>query len=407
MGEVTVTSFDEVSQVLRRKGMKQALYDEGGVVMRDVLLTLHGDAHRERRRLENRLFRRDVFAHYDHDVMPAMIDATLQPFIDAGSGDLVTIGHRATLNLTAEIAGVDRPAGTVEELERLYWFDLKFSDGATLVHSTRDHEVVRAEVSEALEQFDDEFLRPSVERRRDLLSRFERGELSEEDLPRDVLTVLLRNQDALDLPHDLVRREVAFYLQAGSHSSANAFAHAMDDLFTWLDEHPEDASRVREDRIFLQRCVHESLRLHPASPVAWRVATEDVTMRSGQVIPTGTKVVLDLMAANRDPEVFGPDAAVFDPHRVPPEGIPLWGHTFGGGAHVCIGQELDGGTTLEQAGGDLAQHVFGVIPQLVSEVIRRGGRRDPDHPPVSDTESERPNYSSYPVLFPAPDASDR
>jgi cytochrome P450 len=405
MGEVTVTSFDEVSQVLRRKVMKQALYDEGGVVMRDVLLTLHGEAHRERRRLENRLFRRDVFAHFDHDVVPPMIDATLKPFIAAGRGDLVTIGHRATLNLTAEIAGVDRPTGTVEELERLYGFDLKFSDGATLVHSTRDHEVVRAEVSEALEAFDVEFLAPSVARRRALISQFERGEIGEDELPRDVLTVLLRNQDALDLPHDVVRREVAFYLQAGSHSSANAFAHAMDDLFTWLEQHPEDEARVREDRIFLQRCVHESLRLHPASPVAWRVATEDVELRSGQLLPTGTKVVLDLMAANRDPEVFGPDAAAFNPNRIPPDGIPLWGHTFGGGAHVCIGQELDGGTTLEQAGGDLAQHVFGVIPQLVSEVIHRGGRRDPDNPPISDDGSERPNYSSYPVLFPAAHAS--
>ena len=118
MGEVTVTSFDEVSQVLRRKGMKQALYDEGGVVMRDVLLTLHGDAHRERRRLENRLFRRDVFAYYDRDVMPAMIDATLRPFIDVGRGDLVTIGHRATLNLTAEIAGIDPDYASLPETHR-------------------------------------------------------------------------------------------------------------------------------------------------------------------------------------------------------------------------------------------------------------------------------------------------
>ncbi len=399
MGEVTVTSYDEVSQVLRRKAMKQALYDEGGVVMQDVLLTLHGEEHRKRRRLENRLFRRDVFAHFDHDVMPAMIDATLQPFIEAGFGDLVTIGHRATLNLTAEIAGVDRPTGSIEELERLYRFDLKFSDGATLVHSTRDHEEVRAEVLEALEAFDDEFLKPSVARRQELIKKFERNEIAEDDLPRDILTVLLRNQDALDLPSDVVRREVAFYLQAGSHSSANAFAHAMDDLFTWMEQHPEDERRVREDRIFLQRCVHESFRLHPASPVAWRVATEDVELRSGQMLPNGTKVVLDLTAANRDPEVFGADAATFDPHRTPPEGIPLWGHTFGGGAHVCIGQELDGGTTLEQAGGDLAQHVFGVIPQLVSEIIHRGGRRDPDRPPVRDEGSERPNYSSYPIRF--------
>ena len=402
VNELVLTGFDEVGQVLRRKAMRQALYDEGGVVMREVLLTLHGQQHRQRRRLENRLFRREVFQAYDRQVVPGMMAEALAPFVAAGRGDLVTIGHRATLNLTAEISGVDRPEGSVEELDRLYWFDLKFSDGATLVHSTRDHAVVRAEVAEALEAFDEEFLAPSVARRRELLARFEAGEIDEQQLPRDVLTVLLRNQDDLDLPPEVVRREVAFFLQAGSHSSANAFAHAMHDLFTWFETRPEDRVRLLEDRLLLQRFVHESLRLHPASPVAWRTADEDVTLRAGRHIPAGTKVVLDLMAANRDPEVFGTDAEVFNPHRQLPDGIRLWGHTFGGGTHVCIGQELDGGTTLEQAGGDLDQHVMGVVPHLVHTALTHGARPDPDHPPRQDTTSQRPNFATYPVQFTTP-----
>lgn len=396
--EVTLSDYAAVGQAFRRKVMQQALYDEGGVVMRDALLTLHGEEHRQRRRLENRLFRREVFRDFDHRVVPKLIAESLEPFITAGGGDLLTIGHRATLNLTAMIAGIDRVAGTVEETERLYWFDLRFSDGATLVHSTRDHEEVRREVAEALEEFDAEFLAPSVVRRKELLARFDDGDLDEGELPNDVLTVLLRNQDDLHLPYEVVRREIAFYLQAGSHSSANAFAHAMDDLFTWFETHSGDRARVLEDRLYLQRCVHESLRLHPASPVAWRTALEDVELRDGVTIPAGTKVVLDLMAANRDPSVFGDDAEHFNPHRRPADGAPLWGHTFGGGAHVCIGQELDAGIAEGQA-RDPQTHVFGMVPAMVEAMLRRGAERDPDDPPTRDTTSKRPHFGRYPVRF--------
>ena len=35
-----------------------------------------------------------------------------------------------------------------------------------------------------------------------------------------MLTVLLRNEDKLELPADVLKREMAFYLQAGSHSTS-------------------------------------------------------------------------------------------------------------------------------------------------------------------------------------------
>jgi cytochrome P450 len=399
MTEITLTRYEDVQQVFRRRNFKQALYDEGGVIMRDALLTLHGDEHRARRRLENRLFRREIFKFYDAQLVPQLIEEVAKPFVAAGGADLLPIGHRTTLNLTALVSGVDRPLGTAEESDRLYAHVLKFSEGATLVHSTRDHDEVRAEVAAALETFDEEFLGPSLERRQTLLRQFAAGEITEDDLPKDVLTVLLRNQDDLHLPREVVRREIAFYLQAGSHSSANAFAHAVDDLFTWFESHPEDRQRALDDPPFLQRCVHESLRLHPASPVAWRTALDDVQLRGDLHIPKGAKVVLDLMAANRDTRVFGDDAGEFNPHRREPPEVSLWGHTFGGGMHVCIGQDLDGGTTPLRTGGHDEHHIFGVVPQMVQAMLVHGARRDPDNPPVWDSLSERPHFSSYPVVF--------
>ena len=54
-------TYDEVREALRQRDLKQALYDAGGSVMADSLITLHGEAHKRRRRAENRLFRRGTF----------------------------------------------------------------------------------------------------------------------------------------------------------------------------------------------------------------------------------------------------------------------------------------------------------------------------------------------------------
>jgi cytochrome P450 len=89
---VTLRSFEEVREAFRAKDLKQALYDEGGVVMAGVLLTLHGDDHRLRRRLENRLFRRDTFRRYERDLTAEIVTKTLEPFLAAREGDLVSLG---------------------------------------------------------------------------------------------------------------------------------------------------------------------------------------------------------------------------------------------------------------------------------------------------------------------------
>jgi cytochrome P450 len=396
---ITISSYEEARDAFRQKHLRQALYDEGEVVMADVLVNLHGDAHRARRRLENRLFRRDTHERYERELFPPIVTETLAPHIAAGRAELVGLSHQLMMNLAASTAGVDRPERSAEETARLYAYLMLFIEGATLAHYTGDRQAKRAEVAAALAAFDEEFLRPSITRRRAALDALESGTLAEDDLPRDVLTVLLRNQDDLELAPDVVLRETCFYLLAGAHTSATAFVRTLHSVFEMARADggtPADAERARDDLVFLQRCVHETVRLHPSSPVAMRWATEPCTLLSGVGVGPGDKVVIDLMAANRDPQAFGGDADRFDPHRELPPGVAPWGLSFGLGMHACIGQELAAGRDLLEEDGN---QLYGLVPVAVQAMLQAGARPDPDDPARLDPTSARGYWASYPVLL--------
>lgn len=395
---VELTGWRDVNEALRRKEARQALYDEGAVVMGDCLLTLHGDPHRDRRRLENRLFRREVFDVWENQLLAQTLTDTLAPFRAAGRGDLIVIGYRLAMSLTAHVAGIDHNSADPDATERLYGIVKKFSEGATLVHSTRNKDEVRAEVLAVMDEFDESVLQPAIARRVALIGEVAAGTRPESELPQDVLTTLLRNQDRLDLPREVIRREIAFYLQAGAHSTANSLTHTLDQVWAWGADHPEDLQQARADKAFLQRCMHEALRLEPASPVAWREAVSDFEV-AGRTITTGTRLVLDLKAANRDASVWGPTGNRFDPHRQVPDGAAPWGLSFGAGTHACIGQELDGGLVDGDMSGGTTQRLYGTVAVMAHAVLEAGGRRDPAAPPVLDPASVRKHYSSYPILF--------
>lgn len=392
---ITLSEPDDVLAAFRSKHLRQALYDAGEVVMADVLVNLHGDDHRQRRRLENRLFRREAHERYERDLFPKVIHESMAPHLEAGGCELVELSHQLMMNLAALTAGVDRPQGTREESLHLYDYLMRFIEGATLAHYVGDRDAKRAEVADALARFDGEFLAPSIERRTRLLADEARGG---EPTPDDVLTVLLRNDDALHLPHDVVLREICFFLLAGAHTSATAFTRTLHHLFGWLAAHPDDAERLRADRPFLQRCVHETIRLQPSSPIAMRWALERITLPSGQVVPEGACVVMDLLAVNRDPAVWGADAAEFNPDRALPAGRMPWGLSFGSGMHACIGQDLAGGLAWS-VDRDPADHLFGLVPIAVQWMIEHDVRPHPDRPAVLDPSSERGYWSSYPVLL--------
>jgi cytochrome P450 len=256
---LTVTTFDDAKEIYRHKDFKQALYDAGEVVMDGVLVNLHGDEHRARRRLENRLFRRETLVHYERDLFPQVIQETLAPHVASGRAELVELSHQLMMNLAALNAGVDRPLKTKEETDSLYGFMMKFIEGATLAHTTRDPQEVTREVEGAKSEFNVQFLAPSIKRRQQLIAAAATDESVE--LPKDILTELLKNEDSLHLPDEIILKEIAFFLLAGAHTSATAFVRTLDNLFNWLDKHPEDRSLVKTDRSFVQRAMFETIRL--------------------------------------------------------------------------------------------------------------------------------------------------
>lgn len=397
--EVTVSSYAQARDAFRSKVLRQALYDEGDVVMADVLVNLHGAAHRARRRLENRLFRKDTHRRYEHESFPPVVTATLAPHVAAGHAELVTLSHEMMMNLAAFTAGVDRPRGTRDETLHLYSYLMLFIQGATLAHFTGDRAAKRAEVAAGLAAFDVEFLAPSIARRRALLDEVAAGSLDPEGLPRDVLCTLLSHEDELHLPDDVVLREICFFLLAGAHTSATAFVRTLHHVFTMDADRPEDVERARTDMAFLQRCVHETIRLQPSSPIASRWALADVELSGGVRVPAGARLTIDLMAANRDPSVFGDDAHRFDPHRELAGGVAPWGLSFGLGMHACIGQDLAAG--LDPRGHPIDDdHLFGLVPVAIRALLDAGARPDPSEPPTMDPDSSRGYWGSYPVVFP-------
>ena len=395
---IRLASWSQVREAFRSKELRQAGYSEGAVVMSDTLLDLHGKAHRERRRVENRLFRREIFSYWEHEVLGRTIDITLNPFVEAKQGDLSVIGYRCAMNLTATIAGIDQDPSDAKQTETLYGIVKKFSEGATLLHSKRNKDQVRQEVKEAMDQFAKDFFDPSRETRERLIEESINGTINQDDLPKDVLTTLLVNREQLGLTDQIIFREICFYLQAGAHSTANAFTHTVDDILNWGQQYPEDLNKAREDLSFVQRCMHESLRLNPASPVALRRPLRDMELSDGTLLSEGTEVTLDLMLANRDNEIFGESSGTYDPYREVPEGIPRWGMSFGAGMHACVGAELDGGLEIDPDRPE-SEALFGTVAIMAHALLSAGGRRDPDNPPQHDPNSERKHFSTYPVIF--------
>jgi cytochrome P450 len=395
---VTLTTYADALDAYCRKDLAQAQYDEGGVVMADVLVNLHGREHRDRRRVENKLFRRETFDRYERELFPVVVDGVLSESVADGRIELVHTAHRMMLHLATLIAGVDLATGTASEVARLHGYLSVFIEALTLAQSTLDKDARREAIGQALQDWDRDFFAASVHRRQVALDGFVAGELDQSELPRDLLTTLLRHRGELALTDDVIRREVAFFLLVATHTSATALVRSADHVLGWLAHNPGDTARLRADPLFLQRCVQETIRLNPSSTVGMRRALAPVTLRSGVAIPAGAVVVIDLRAVNRDPAVFGPDSTGFDPDRKVPAGVPPYGLSFGAGMHVCIGQDLAAGQVLTD-GPPPREHLYGLVALALGKLFAAGIRRDPDDPPVRDPTTTRIYWSRYPMVM--------
>jgi cytochrome P450 len=400
---ITFDRYDDVRSALLDPNLSRTFdkraYDEGNI--RDGIVSIsHGAVHRARRRVENTMFRAEVLRLYECELFPRVMSDLLDVLIDRDRVDLFPIGELLSVVLAARRAGVDHDTGSLEQLRTLVGYVDVFSQGAAILDA-KDPDAVRALVRSTYAEFERGFVRPSWTRRAALIQRVRRSELSEDELPQDILTVLLlhREDPALDLSDDgRIVREVATYLQGGTHTSAQTLVNALDLVFG-APGPGASLDRIADDTLFAQRVIQETLRLRPTTPKIRRRA-EAETEIAGTRIPKDAEVVLDVIAANRDERLFGARPDEFDPDRAVDASAHRWGLSFGGGPHQCPGRAVGGGFPVPGSFQVEDDHVFGLVALELQAVARRGVRPDPDHPPVRDTRTERfTRWSKYPVRF--------
>lgn len=122
-------------------------------------------------------------------------------------------------------------------------------------------------------------------------------------------------------------RLVRSFLTAGVDTTVNGIAN----LMLALAQNPDQWAMLRADPTLGKKAFEESLRWGGVVQTFFRTTSCDVAMAGG-TIPEGSKVLLFLAAANRDPRRWdNPDA--FDITR------NTSGHVgFGFGIHQCLGQ---------------------------------------------------------------------
>ncbi|KAJ7188982.1 cytochrome P450 [Mycena filopes] len=199
---------------------------------------------------------------------------------------------------------------------------------------------------------------------------------------RDIMSLLVKanasENEKTKLNEDELLSQMRTIILAGHETTANSFSWAVLELA----RQPKIQSRLRSEIRSMERNIHargsyeftpadiesmpylvavvkEVLRFHPVSFNNFRQsATDDVlplfrpiTLRSGEVItelpvPKGMKVIISIAAYNRNKDVFGHDAHIFNPERwldgsmhKPEAPVGAYANllTFAGGLRTCIG----------------------------------------------------------------------
>jgi cytochrome P450 len=125
-------------------------------------------------------------------------------------------------------------------------------------------------------------------------------------------------------------RLATFLFGAGQDTSAKLLGNTMKFI---VDE-PGLQDRLRQDPSLIPKLLEEVLRLEGSTKMTARLARKDSQIGDLKVA-AGTKVMLALSAANRDPRRWdNPQALVLDRPRIKEH------LAFSRGAHVCVGAPL-------------------------------------------------------------------
>jgi cytochrome P450 len=136
--------------------------------------------------------------------------------------------------------------------------------------------------------------------------------------------------DRGEITHEQAPMLVRSLLTAGVDTTVYGIANTVYAL----SRHPGQWALLHEQPARAKFAFDEALRWESPVQTFFRTTTRDVEV-AGTTIPEGTKVLLFLGSANRDPRQWGEDADVLDIGR------RAAGHVaFGMGVHQCVGQPV-------------------------------------------------------------------
>ncbi|WP_216210929.1 cytochrome P450 [Amycolatopsis aidingensis] len=146
----------------------------------------------------------------------------------------------------------------------------------------------------------------------------------------DLVSALVAVSDAGDtLTENELLVTLTMLLVAGHETTTNLIGNAVLALL----RHPDQHRALAADPTLAEQAVEETLRHDPPVQLTLRTALEDTTVGSIPA-PAGTRVLVLIGAANRDPAVC-PDPDSFDIIRTTTRHL-----TFGHGIHFCLGVPL-------------------------------------------------------------------
>ena len=365
------------------------------------MMFLEGESHRRRRKLLNPLVRADALDGIREDIVLPEADRLMalrlaEPDANGKRGiDLVEFLERVFIHFTARLIGLIG-LDTDDRLALMRSFAGPIAAGTSSAFLD-DRDQVNQRALRAKSEYVKEFFEPSLAWHREQRARIEVGELAEDDVPNSLLKMVAAGlaPEWEDESNAVVESTLLFAVSVST--STQSIVHTIDLVQTWLASHPEDIPR-RTDPTFLLHSLQEIIRMRATfSPYTTRLALEEDELSDGRKIHPGQELRIEYVKANRDTDVFGPDAMGFNPNRpTPANGTPRYGLGFGVGTHQCYGLRVVVGND-GQGGAHL---------ELLRKLMTAGVRPDPDNPPVGlDKDMSKfevediPRYVKYPVVF--------
>jgi cytochrome P450 len=207
-----------------------------------------------------------------------------------------------------------------------------------------------------------------------LVEEMERARVSPR---RGMIKALIDAQGAgAPFTDDDIGGTLTLLIGGGFDTTTSLTAHALD----WLDVHPEERPRLRDDPALMDTATEEFVRYATPAQGGGRTITQDCAV-GGFQFHKGDRVWMAYALANHDPGVFDkPDDIVL-------ERFPNKHAAFGLGVHRCIGSNLARMTFKTMLG-----QVLEDLPEYT--VLREGIVRYEDIGTIN-------GYKHLPATFPA------